>query len=127
MTGGSSYDLDVSSDAMRWTENPPPPHPFRSRRDGRFNHSFEAIDHVEDTSCSLSCWRGAEPGSPEAVEFGPGGTCDVLARVAIGDGEPIPELDDRGDEVVCLVRLPLSAPRPVPPVRGQLPLIPEEV
>lgn len=126
--GGVSLDLDVSPDAMRWSAEPPPPRPFRSRRDGRFSYSTEAIDHIESTSCSLGCRRGAAPGSPEAEEFGPGGTCGVLALVAIGDGEPIEDLDDQGDRVVCRVREPLpqrDLGDPVPAVAGQLALIEE--
>lgn len=134
MAGGAYLDLDVSPDAMRWTAEPPPPKPFVSARDGRWHYSFEAVDHVEEVNCSRGCRWGAVPGSPEDEEFGPGGTCEVLARVSLGDGQPIPELDDRGDEVVCLVREPASvvsspvhargpvAP-PVPAVPGQLDLL----
>jgi hypothetical protein len=99
-----------------------------SRRDGRFHYSFEAIDHIEETSCSKGCLSGAKPGSADYKEFGPGGNCPILASVAIGLGDVIPELDDQGDRIVCLARQPRPSvpepPRPpaVRPVAGQLDL-----
>jgi hypothetical protein len=131
VTGGTYLDPDVSGDAMRWSTAPPPPRPYVARRDDRFAHSFEAIEHVETTSCSRGCLRGAAPGSADEREFGPGGTCAILAEIAIGLGEEVRELDDQGDQVVCLVRepRPIAPPPPrretVPPVVGQLPLFTE--
>lgn len=126
--GGPSYDLDVSPDAMRWTHEQPQPKPYVSRRDGRFAYSFEAIDHIEDVNCSKGCLSGAKPGSAEDKEFGPGGTCPILASVACGMGDVIPELDDQGDRIVCLARQPRTTverpPRPavVAQVAGQIDL-----
>lgn len=126
--GGPSYDLDVSPDAMRWTPEKPPPKPYVSRRDGRFAYSFEAIEHVEHVNCSKGCLSGAKPGSAEDKEFGPGGTCPILASVACGMGDVISELDDQGDRIVCLARQPRpSVPEPprtpaVVQVAGQIEL-----
>lgn len=134
MTDGvGRLDWAVSLDAARWSPTEPPPTPYSSHRDGRWHYSFEAVNHVEETNCARGCRFGAPTGSPEAEEFGPGGTCHVLAMVSLGDGQSIPELDDRGDHLVCLVREPASdladrtPPRPplgppVPAVPGQLPL-----
>jgi hypothetical protein len=126
--GVGRFDFTVSVDAARWSPDEPEPTPFRSTRDGRWHYSWEAVDHVEETNCARGCRWGAAPGSPEDREFGPGGTCHVLARISLGDGDPIPELDDRGDRVVCLVREPASVVScPVaargPPVPGQLALL----
>ena len=81
---------------------------YRPKRDGRFYHASDAIRHVEEVSCSLGCISGAQT-AEELLEWGPGGNCYVLAGVAVGNGEPIEELDDDGEKVVCLVREPIPA------------------
>lgn len=83
--------------------------PFRSRRDHRFDHASDALDHIEETSCRLGCRRGAKSPAEEIDAGGPGGQCSILLDVLMGDGNPIPELSDDGDRVVCLVREPLDA------------------
>lgn len=76
---------------------------FIPMREQRWHYASDAMDHVEERNCALGCKRGlADPAA--FAEFGPGGTCDILARVCIGDDEPIPELDDDGETVTCLVR-----------------------
>lgn len=90
--------------------------PYRSRRDGRFDHSSEAIDHIEQHNCVKGC---AIPDPQDIREFGPGGNCPILVQVAIGDGEPIEQLDDRGRTIVCLAR---QVKAEEPPVVPSLPL-----
>lgn len=76
-------------------------------RDGRFYHASDAIQHIEDHNCRHGCKRGATT-AVERMVFGPGGTCGVLASVAAGDGEEVPELEDMGDVVICTAREPLG-------------------
>ncbi len=77
---------------------------FIPTREGRWHYASGALDHVEERNCSLGCRRGmADPGA--FFEFGPGGTCDILARIFLK--EQIPELDDDGYNVTCTVREPL--------------------
>lgn len=97
----------VSDDAMRWAPDPHPKRltqPYIARRDHRFAYSTEAIEHVEQVNCSRGCRFGAAPGSPEHEEFGPGGTCGVLALVACGMGDEIPVLEDDGATITCTAR-----------------------
>ncbi len=86
---------------------------YHPRRDGRFLHSTEAIEHIEQHNCIRGC---AVPDPKDIAEFGPGGACPILARVAAGDGEPISELDDQGRRIVCLARKVTHAVEPTPDV-----------
>ena len=88
---------------------------FVPRRDGRFEYAHDAIAHVERTSCAKGCVRAWQDGPDKVAEFGPGGTCGVLARVGLGDGEPVPELLDDGRRVVCEARWPLGPEQGPPP------------
>jgi hypothetical protein len=81
---------------------------YRSQRDHRFEHASDAILHIETVNCAWGCRRGAET-AEELLEFGPGGTCGILAAVAAGTGEPVPELDDDGSQIECLVREPVRS------------------
>jgi len=79
---------------------------FVSERENRWQYASEALTAIEAWNCAKGCARGlADPAAFE--EFGPGGTCHLLALVALGDGQPIPELDDDGDTVTCTAREPL--------------------
>jgi hypothetical protein len=80
---------------------------YLPERDARFEHASDAVVWIESWNCSAGCRRGAES-ELELEEFGPGGTCDILARVAVGDGEPVPELRDEGNVVICLAWEPKS-------------------
>ena len=72
---------------------------YRPTRDPRFAYAQDAIDAIEQANCVRGC-RFAVDATPEW----PGGTCDLLALVSVGDGQPIPELDDRGEGIHCLRR-----------------------
>lgn len=91
-------------------------------REARFHHVGDTIAHVEEHNCSLGCRQGAR-NAAERRELGPGGSCDVLARLAFTD--PVTELDDDGRVLTCKARQPLPerAPRqkkPRPAPAGQL-------
>lgn len=79
---------------------------YRPQRDSRFEHASDAIEHIETVNCAWGCKRGAQT-AEELLEFGPGGTCGILAQVSAGDGLPIEELDDDGAQIECLAREPL--------------------
>lgn len=81
---------------------------YRSQRDHRFEHASDVIQHIETVNCAWGCKRGAQT-AEELLEFGPGGTCGILAVVAAGTGEPVPELDDDGSQIECLVREPVRS------------------
>ena len=79
---------------------------YRSRRDQRFDHSSDAIEHIEAVNCSKGC-KVPEPA--DIVEYGPGGNCLLLVTVSIGDGDPIPGLVDDGTTIRCTAREPLES------------------
>lgn len=89
--------------------------------DGPWGYATEAIAHVEEWNCSRGhgCLRGARPGSPEWTDFGPGGSCGLLASIAVGGNEPIEAmtLDGGAGYVVCWD----YSPRPVPPIAPPVP------
>ena len=99
---------------------------FRPSHEGPWQYAHEAIEAIERDNCSHGCVFGARPGSQEWTEFGPGGTCQVLAEVSIGD-EPVEALDLDGEVVSCRAfrHRPLDAEPPPPMVPGQLPLFGE--
>ena len=76
---------------------------YVARRDHRFHHSSEAIEHIEQHNCV----KGRNVPAYLAG-FGPGGDCPLLAQVSIGDGEPVLGLADGGQVITCLVREPLT-------------------
>lgn len=92
--------------------------------EGPWGYAFDAIDAVEEANCSKGCVHGARTRAALA-EWGPGGQCDVLAQVAIGD-EVVDELTlGDGGRVTCsrYEMLPPSPPRerkPKPAPAGQL-------
>ena len=94
--------------------------PFISQRDHRFEYSGDAVDFIERTNCAKGC--AVERDMP--ADFGPGGDCLILARVAMSDYEPIAELSDGGTWVRCEKRIPLPPapvvePEPEPPVQTE--------
>lgn len=89
---------------------------------GPFGYAHEVIEHIEEHNCVLGCKRAGT--RAERAEFGPGGSCGVLAQVVLGD-EPVPELDFDDRVITCTAREPLPErpprqrrPRPAP--AGQL-------
>jgi hypothetical protein len=74
---------------------------FRPGRDARWQYAGETIEAIEGWNCSKGrgCIRGAAPGSPAHEEFGPGGTCDLLADVFLR--AQIDVMDDDGEVVTC--------------------------
>lgn len=80
--------------------------PYVSTRDGRFDHASDAIEAIEERNCVRGCVHGAR--SPaEAEDLGGwGGTCSVLAAVAVGGGNVVSAIEDRGDELICRRRTP---------------------
>lgn len=91
---------------------------------GRYGeHSFETVEHIEKHNCSKGCVRGARTRA-QWDEFGPGGTCGVLAAVSVAV-DVVPELDDDGEKLTCSAfeAKPAPAPRkrkPRPDPPGQL-------
>jgi hypothetical protein len=80
--------------------------PYLPQRDSRFYYADDAIQHIEALNCQWGCRRGAKD-TLEWNALGPGGGCEILARVAVGDGEPIDELEYDGTRIVCHAREPL--------------------
>lgn len=93
---------------------------FRPRREGRWEYASDTVEHIERHNCRRGCVHGAERGSEEWLSVGPGGSCDVLARVFLED--EVPELNDNGAVVTCTAFEARPEPRPAPePVpEGQL-------
>lgn len=93
---------------------------FHPRREGRWEYASQTVEHIERYNCVHRCVHGAEPGSENWLSLGPGGSCDVLARVFT---EPaVPELNDNGAVVMCTAfeQRPEPRPQPEPVPEGQL-------
>jgi hypothetical protein len=93
---------------------------FHPRREGRWQYAAETVEAVEQWNCSKGhgCTHGAEKGSVEWEDFGPGGTCHLLALIFLQ--EKIEEMDDDGKRVTCRSYDPRPDPRaPVIP-EGQM-------
>lgn len=80
---------------------------YVTSRDNRFWYASDVVAHLEERCCSLGCRYGALT-AVERAASGPGGSCDVLARVSQGDGDVIPEVDDNGKNLTCLRRVPIK-------------------
>lgn len=65
-----------------------------------WNYADAAVRHVEEHNCSKGC---AVPTAAHIAEFGPGGTCGLLALLFTGD--PIPEFEGTDTHVVCHARV----------------------
>jgi hypothetical protein len=75
------------------------------RGDYNAHYADKLIPLVEATSCGLGCVRS---GTDKArAEFGPGGDCDVLARMTTP--ERVTEIEPRPDGPVCNARQPAPA------------------
>lgn len=90
--------------------------------DGPWPYAHDAIAHVEEWNCSRGrgCQHGARPGSSEWTELGPGGSCGLLAAIAVGADDPIEEMtmDGGAGYVVCWE----YTQRPVPPIAPPVPV-----
>jgi hypothetical protein len=82
--------------------------PFVSRRDARFEYSAEAVEFIERTNCAKGCAVERVGVTPHE----PGGSCELIVAVVVGDGVPIPDLTDGGTWIRCERRIPLD-PEPV--------------
>lgn len=73
--------------------------PYLPQRDGRFEYAHDAVADVERTSCSRGL--GCKHAGPRRVvrEFGPGGTCDLLAGIFCKNVQV--EIRDDGDQLTC--------------------------
>jgi hypothetical protein len=85
------------------------------RGDYGADHSSGLIAIIEDHNCVKGCTLSGTRAARR--EFGPGGNCSILARVAIGDNEPIRELDPRREGPHCTARIPPPEPDPPKPRR----------
>lgn len=93
---------------------------FHPCREGRWEYADQTVEAIERWNCAKGhgCTHGAEKGSTEWHEFGPGGVCNLLARIFMQ--EEIEEMDDDGRRVTCRDYEPRPDPRaPVIP-DGQL-------
>jgi hypothetical protein len=81
--------------------------PYVSTRDGRFEHASDAIDAIERENCEYGCVLGARSAANAEALGGWGGTCWVLAEVAVGGGQVVRAIEDHGDKLVCRRRVPL--------------------
>ena len=78
-------------------------------RRGDYGVSLNTIDLiplVESVSCSLGCARAGT--DAQIAEFGPGGTCDLLARMCAP--EEVAEFTAREDGIHCTARVPRTIP-----------------
>jgi hypothetical protein len=79
--------------------------PFIVGRESRLYYASDCIEHIEEHNCAKGCRLGLA--NPEAfADYGPGGSCDILARVMLE--EPIPEIIDDGLILHCTARQPLD-------------------
>ena len=69
-------------------------------RDHRFEYSMDAVAFIERTNCAKGC---LEPRTIEDPNE-PGGNCELIVTVAIGEPKAIPELHDGGHYIKCLRR-----------------------
>jgi hypothetical protein len=73
------------------------------RGDYGVHYAGELIEGIEELNCVKGCLKAGTQAQRD--EFGPGGNCDVLAIVSIGEyGQTIPELDPRPDGPHCTAR-----------------------
>jgi hypothetical protein len=93
---------------------------FQPGREARWEYADQAVEAIERWNCSTGhgCVRGARKGSAEWRDYGPGGTCSLLADVFLE--ESVEEMDDDGKRVTC--RAYVQRPDPALPVilAGQL-------
>jgi hypothetical protein len=75
---------------------------YRPGREGRFEYVTDLVLHIEEHNCAKGC---RVPSAEDIAEYGPGGTCPVLAQLYAE--EPMVELDDDGTTITCNVRIPL--------------------
>lgn len=93
---------------------------FHPARESRWEYAGQTVEAIERWNCSKGhgCVHGAERGTAEWKDPGPGGTCGLLAAIFYADA--IPEMDDDGTRVTC--RSYEQRPDPAAPVipDGQL-------
>jgi hypothetical protein len=71
------------------------------RGDYGTEYAGDLIEIIEAHNCVKGCTR---TGTPREIEdYGPGGTCEILARVSIPDA--VPELDPRPEGPHCTARV----------------------
>ena len=93
---------------------------FTPGREGRWEYADQTVEAIELWNCvkGHGCIHGAEKGSADWDDYGPGGTCSLLAQIFLQD--VIEEMDDDGRRVTCRSYEPRPDPRaPVIP-EGQL-------
>lgn len=71
------------------------------RGDYGSEYSGDLIQIIERHNCLKGCTKSGT--EAEREEFGPGGTCNILARVSLGQ-DAVPELDPRPDGPHCTAR-----------------------
>jgi hypothetical protein len=65
-----------------------------------WHYADAAVRHVEEHNCSKGC---TVPTAADIAEFGPGGTCSLLALLFTQD--PIPEFEGTDTHVICHARV----------------------
>ena len=63
--------------------------------------AIDLVEHVERANCSWGCTRSGT--AEERAVLGPGGNCDLLARLGMGT-EPMPEFDPLSNGLHCEAR-----------------------
>lgn len=73
--------------------------PYLPERDDRFHYAHDAVTEVERTTCGkgLGCKHAGTRASVR--EFGPGGTCGLLAGICVEDVQV--EIRDDGEHLFC--------------------------
>jgi hypothetical protein len=92
---------------------------FHPGREGRWEYADQTVAAIERWNCAKGhgCVHGADRGTAEWDDPGPGGTCGLLAQVFLQ--EPIAEMDDDGRRVTCRSYEPRPDPASVVPA-GQM-------
>lgn len=81
---------------------PEPDKPWTpGRGDYGTEYAGDLIAIIEAHNCVKGCTRAGTP--REIEDYGPGGTCEILARVSIPDA--VPELDPRAEGPHCSARV----------------------
>jgi hypothetical protein len=90
------------------------------RGDYGADNSSDLVELIEEHNCVKGCTLAGT--LAERREFGPGGNCSILMRVATADtNDPIRELDPRREGPHCTARVEPPEPSPRTPRRSRPP------
>ena len=79
---------------------------FKNGRSARFEYAGEAILAVEAHNCALGCMRALDVDPRQFDPEMPGGSCEILARLALEES-PEEIRDHDGTYLECVAREPV--------------------